>query len=88
MIHSDGHYANAARAKRAREAAGARDAPSPAAAAAAASEPDSPERKAARKPWADLIRHVYETDPLICSRGGAAMKIIALITERKVILIQ
>ncbi|HVT43209.1 MAG TPA: hypothetical protein VMT00_02355, partial [Thermoanaerobaculia bacterium] len=30
-------------------------------------------------------RHVYETDPLICSRCGAAMKIIALITERKVI---
>lgn len=49
LIHSYGHYANAARAKRARDVAANPDAVAPASPALAATEPDSPERKAARK---------------------------------------
>jgi hypothetical protein len=48
-------------------------------------EPDSAERKAARKRWANLIRHIYEVDPLVCPRCGGAMKIISFITEQRVI---
>ena len=87
LIHSYGRYANAARAKREREAA--TDGDSQAATATApgsvASEPDSAERKAARKRWANLIRHIYEVDPLVCPRCGGMMKIIAFITEPRVI---
>jgi len=88
LIRSDGRYANAARAKREREAA-AGEGPSQAATASAPgsppSEPDSAERKAARKRWANLIRHIYEVDPLVCPRCGGRMKIIAFITEARVI---
>jgi hypothetical protein len=37
----------------------------------------------ARKRRAALIKQVYETDPLICSKCGAAMKIIAFIERRQ-----
>lgn len=88
LIHSYGRYANAARAKRERDAAageGVSQASTATAPGSAASEPDSAERKAARKRWANLIRHVYEVDPLVCPRCGAMMKIIAFITEPRVI---
>jgi hypothetical protein len=45
----------------------------------------SPERAALRRRWANLIRRVYEVDPLVCSRCGAEMRVIAFITEPKVI---
>jgi len=47
----------------------------------ATSEPGSAEQKAARKRWANLIRHIDEVDPLVCPRCGGMLKIIALITE-------
>ena len=37
------------------------------------------------KGWAKMIRKVYEVDPLICSRCGAQMRIIAFIEDEKVI---
>ena len=87
LVHYYGHYANASRAKRAREAASgqASQRATTSANGSVASEADSPERKAARKRWADLIRHIYEVDPLLCPRCGGTMKIIAFITERQVI---
>jgi len=51
-----------------------------------AAEPrDDPELRALRRRWADLIRRIYEVDPLVCPRCGAPMRIIACITEPKVI---
>ncbi len=35
--------------------------------------------------WADLIRRIYEVDPLVCSNCGGPMKIVAFITGRKAI---
>jgi hypothetical protein len=32
-----------------------------------------------------LLRRVYEVDPLVCPRCGEAMRIIAFITEPKVV---
>ena len=47
-----------------------------------ASEPD---RRALRRSWAQLIRLIYEVDPLVCPRCGGLMRIIAFITELRVI---
>ncbi len=86
LIHSYGRYANAARAKRRREAAAEGASLSASAATATVpSQPDSAERKAARKRWANLIRHIYEVDPLVWPRCGGMMKIIAFITDPRVI---
>ena len=40
---------------------------------------------AIRRTRAQLIRKIYEVDPLLCSRCGATMKAIALIEEEEVI---
>jgi hypothetical protein len=47
--------------------------------------PPPPERAALRRRWANLIRRVYEVDPLVCPRCGAEMRVIGFITETKVI---
>lgn len=47
--------------------------------------PNSAERKAARQRWANLIRHIYEVDPLVCPRCGGVMKFISFIAEPRVI---
>ena len=36
--------------------------------------PPPPERAALRRRWANLIRRVYEVDPLACPRCGAGMR--------------
>jgi hypothetical protein len=42
-------------------------------------------RSELRKRWADLLRRVYEADPLLCPHCGSTMRIVAVITERTVI---
>ena len=37
------------------------------------------------KGWADMIRKVYEVDPLICPSCGGKMSIISFIEDHKVI---
>ena len=41
-------------------------------------------RAALRKSWAQLIKRVYQTDPLRCDCGGT-YRVVAFITEQKVI---
>jgi len=60
----------------------------PPAAAAMLPGPRSPTAREARKGWAALIRQVYETDPLRCSRCGAEMKIIAFIERHQTDVIE
>jgi len=38
-----------------------------------------------RRGWAEMIRKVYETDPLVCPNCGAKMKIIAFLTDYSVV---
>jgi hypothetical protein len=38
-----------------------------------------------RRRWADLIRRVYQTEPLICPKCGSKMRILAFITQPRVI---
>jgi hypothetical protein len=39
----------------------------------------------ARRRWADLLRVIYEVDPLVCGRCGGAMRVVALVTARETI---
>jgi hypothetical protein len=39
---------------------------------------------AIRRPWARLIRKIYEVDPLRCTRCGATMKVIAVLEDEEV----
>ena len=43
--------------------------------------PDGPYRAALRRRWAELIRRVYEVDPLICPRCGSEMRVVGFITQ-------
>ncbi|MEI8192092.1 MAG: hypothetical protein WCI75_20465, partial [candidate division NC10 bacterium] len=40
---------------------------------------------AAKRAWARLIKQVYKVDPLVCSRCGGAMRILAFIEQPEVI---
>jgi len=40
---------------------------------------------ALRRRWADLIRRVYEIDPLVCARCGGPMRVVSFITQPSVI---
>jgi hypothetical protein len=37
------------------------------------------------KGWAEMIRKVYEVDPLVCPKCGGAMKVIAFLTDYAVV---
>jgi hypothetical protein len=41
--------------------------------------------RAARYRWAELLRRLYEVDPLACPRSAAPMRIVAVITDPAVI---
>ena len=40
---------------------------------------------AATRAWTRLIKHAYEVNPLVCSRYGGAMRILAFIEQPEVI---
>jgi len=45
----------------------------------------SPDARALRRRWAEMIKRVYEVDPLVCERCGGEMKIIAFIIDPGVV---
>jgi len=45
----------------------------------------SPSLAALRRGWAQLLRRVYETDPLVCPRCQGVMRVVSFITEGRVI---
>jgi len=75
MIRYYGLYSNAHRGKERKRGR--------AASAMPVLAPSPPER--ASPGWRDLIRRVYEVDPLTCPACGAEMKVIAFITNYEVI---
>jgi hypothetical protein len=75
-----GAYSNPSRGKREKAAAPAEPA-SPHEALEDAAVPDGPYRAALRRRWAELIRRVYEVDPLVCPRCGSEMRVIGFITQ-------
>lgn len=85
VIRYYGAYSSVVRARRARRAASAAGGSAAPALPPPEHEPASLEWQAARRRWAQLIRRIYEVDPLVCPRCGGTMRIIAFITEPRVI---
>ena len=77
---SYGAYSNRSRVT----ARAARDRTSPTAQARLAGE-DSEFAKETRRTWARLLRKIFEIDPMLCSRCGAEMKIISVITDPRIV---
>jgi hypothetical protein len=44
-----------------------------------------PDARALRRSWAQLIKRIYEVDPLVCPSCGSEMKVIAFITDHAVV---
>ena len=74
-----GWYASRTRGARRRQASDAAEAP------VAIVEPVDWSLRAARFRWAELLRRIFEVDPLTCPRCQGLMRIVALITEPAVI---
>jgi hypothetical protein len=83
LVHYYGWYSNVSRGRR----RNGRDA-GLATAPAAQVEPDSlspAERHARRRAWAQLLRRVFEVDPLVCAKCGGKMRVISVILDPAVI---
>ncbi len=50
-----------------------------------AARTEARDARALRRSWAQLIKRIYEVDPLVCPSCGSEMKIIAFITEHDVV---
>ena len=83
LVRYYGRYSNASRGKRkkARQETEMASLDS----AAAQPEPQPGEVSRLRRRWAELIRRVYEIDPLVCPKCGSEMTVIGFITEPRVI---
>ena len=96
LVHYYGAYSNVVRGKlKARNQAQQAEPLASGQAEPLASGPDvhsppppacaSPSSAALRRGWAQLLRRVYEIDPLVCPRCQGVMRIISFITEGRVI---
>ncbi len=77
MVRYYGYYSNAARGKR-RKREEAEHSPTP-----QQEQTPSPKASLRRMRWAELIRKVFEVDPLACPKCPGEMKLIAVITQRQ-----
>jgi hypothetical protein len=86
VIRYYGAYSSVVRARRRQRARAAAIVASTQAGLAASAEPPAgPDPRILRRRWAELIRRIYEADPLVCPRCGGEMRIVAFITEARVI---
>ena len=76
-----GFHSNAARRKRKKAAAPAEPSCPSEAPEGATTTPDGVDRAALRRRWAEMIRRVYEVDPLVCPRCGGEMRVLGFITQ-------
>ncbi len=88
LVHYYGAYSNVVRGKlkaRGQAQQGASLAPGPDVHPPPPSSSVSPSLAALRRGWAQLIRRVYEVDPLVCPPCQGVMRVVAFITEPRVI---
>jgi hypothetical protein len=50
-----------------------------------AKKDQGPDARALRRSWAQLIKRIYEIDPLVCPSCGSEMKVIAFIIDHAVV---
>ena len=48
-------------------------------------DPEPEALREAKRRWAELLRRIFEVDPLACPRCGKEMRIVAFITQPKVV---
>ena len=77
MVRYYGWYSNRARGDRGKKAAEAEDADNPANVEVIDVSDYQPQRLPSKK-WRELIKKIWEVDPLVCPHCGAEMKMIAL----------
>ena len=53
--------------------------------ASRAARVEARDARALRRSWAQLIKRIYEVDPLVCPSCGSEMKVVAFITEHDVV---
>jgi len=88
LVRYYGAYSNVSRGKRRlrEEAAGSAclsgEGQSP---SVPAEKDQGPDARALRRSWAQLIRRIYEVDPLLCPSCGSEMKVIAFIIDHAVV---
>jgi len=46
---------------------------------------DGPDARVMRRSWAQLIKRIYEVDPLVCPSCGGEMKVVAFIIDHAVV---
>ena len=80
MTRYDGWYASRTRGTRRRQATA-----SEAEAPGAIVDPEDWSLRAARYRWAELLRRIFEVDPLACPRCRGPMRILAVLTDPAVI---
>jgi hypothetical protein len=84
LVRYYGAYSNVSRGKRRRQIEEVGDVPGPAEDRAVSGTPPADERRLRRR-WSQLIKRVYEIDPLVCPSCGGEMKIIAFIIDHAVV---
>ena len=86
LVRYYGWYSNVSRGKRRKAATENGDAESVGAGPdSRAARAEARDARAMRRSWAQLIKRIYEVDPLVCPSCGSEMKVIAFITEHDVI---
>ncbi len=88
LVRYYGWYSNVSRGKRRRQVEAVTDTGPCDGEQARSTQSDrdhSPDARALRRSWAQLIKRIYEVDPLVCPSCGSEMKVIAFITEHEVV---
>jgi hypothetical protein len=86
LVRYYGAYSNVSRGRRKRLAAASGDeAPGVDSGFGDDERYRSPDGRESRRRWRELIKRVYETDPLVCPSCGAEMRIIAFILDHAVV---
>jgi len=86
LVRYYGWYSNVSRGKRRKaEAELGRPAAVGTGVPSRARHNETPNARPLRRSWAQLIKRIYEVDPLVCPKCGSEMKVIAFITEHAVV---
>ena len=86
LVRYYGWYSNVSRGKRRKaEAESGEVGDGQAGEPSCAARAEARDARTLRRSWAQLIKRIYEVDPLVCPSCGAEMKVISFITEHDVV---
>ena len=86
LVRYRGWYSNVSRGRRRKaEAERGEVTRADAGAPSRAAQAEARDARAMRRSWAQLIKRIYEIDPLLCPSCGSELRVIAFITEHDVV---